>query len=115
MTPLQSIQSMLMWYGLCSAKKDEAKWKKIAYILSSIFLLGSEICGLIASVTFILKNASIDMEGSVYAFLQTAATSSVSNSIIAALLVRGRLAKVLRKLTEFYSACKQLTFCDFKL
>ena len=111
MKALVTTQRVLTWYRICHANESTtSSWQKMLFSIFSIVCLIANACAVAASVTFLLKFISSNLEESLYALFQCAAYSNVVYIHIAAFLQRKKVTSVFESLTEIYETSKKLDF-----
>ena len=87
--PLEKIQQSLSWLGILTntSKRDK--------LFRSVVVIAVEICMLAASATFLLKNASIDLEASLNAVLQLSATGSLTYMLLSAFTMHKKIHAII--------------------
>ena len=109
MKALVTTQRVLTWYRICHANESTtSSWQKMLFSIFSVVCLIANACAVAASVTFLLKFISSNLEESLYALFQCAAYSNVVYIHIAAFLQRKKVTSVFESLTEIYETSKKL-------
>lgn len=95
---------------LCMLPFDEGTSlrKRIACIAFSSFVFLANLAGLIASVAFIVKFNTSDLDRSLYALMHMFPFFAMAYSVFVIFFLRHRMGEVFRKLTEIYDACRNL-------
>lgn len=83
-------------------------WKKILIVLFGATVPLSVISGFLASVVYVSKYATVDLEESVKTVYQIAAYMNVSYTVTLALLRRNQILEVIKKFQSIYDASKTL-------
>lgn len=68
MKPLRMNQWVLTWLSLYPPGKTTSVWKRLAYVIIDLIVLGTNECGLGASGTYFLRYLPIDLAQSLFAF-----------------------------------------------
>lgn len=106
MKPLVTIERALVWLCLCSPDKATSKWKMLVCAFLGLITFTSTLSDMLASVAFMLKFISIDMEESLYALFQIFGFGSITYAIIVTFFQRHRMRDLFRGLSKIYSASK---------
>lgn len=106
MDPLVTNKKMLMWLCILPAQAQTNQNMKLLYIVTSFTLLTSCFLGLIASVAFMVKYLSTNLEDCLYALFQVSGDASALYMILIAFILRRQIAALFDQLSEIYCASK---------
>lgn len=106
MRPLETNKVMLKWLYLYPTDESTSVWRKLAYLCFSLNIFGSLICTVIASVPFVIKYKSTDLENCLFALSQMFACSNMSYMVMIAFFMRHKIADVYKHLAMIYDASK---------
>lgn len=99
---------------------DSSLWKKILITVLGVTVVLSEVLGLLASLVFVAKYVTIDLEGSVKTVFQIAAYINTTYVMFIAFSRRQRIIKLIKKFQRIYDAsrlwlCRKRTYNKFGL
>lgn len=99
---------------------DSSLWKKILITVLGVTVVFSEVLGLLASLVFVAKYVTIDLEGSVKTVFQIAAYINTTYVMFTAFSRRQRIIKLIKKFQRIYDAsrlwlCRERTYNKFGL
>lgn len=113
MKPLATTQRVLTLLWMLPFDEGTSLPKRIAYVTFSIFTFLANLAGLIASVAFIRKFKTIDLEAALYSLFHMFGSLTMAYSMFVAFFLRPGMSNIFRKLAEIYNECKGLfRFCD---
>lgn len=82
MRPLKMNRRILAWLGAYSLDETAGTCKKFAYALFTFIIFLVSVCALSSSLIFFARNASVNLEDSLYALFQIFAVSTQNNVIL---------------------------------
>lgn len=88
MKPLQTNKRVLQWLRVCPLDEKSNKLKEWACVAFALFVLTSNLAGVISSAAFIWKFVSISLGSSLYAFLQVVGGTSATYISVIAFIMR---------------------------
>lgn len=103
MKPLATHERVLTWLCIFPAANDTSKWKKSLYILLVFILFVLEVCALVSSLIFFLKNVSNNLEESLYSLFQISAFSCLTYFSFISFYSRHEIMAVFGKLAQIYA------------
>lgn len=106
--PLQTNQQVLRMLCVCPFAKETSPWTKVLCISFTAFIFMSNLCGIIASITFFTKFVSSDLELSLHALLQIAALTAAIYMNANALFSRNKINTIFQKLETIYESSNNL-------
>lgn len=106
MIPLASHQRMWTYFCVCPPDKNTSAWTKLVYMLFTFTIFMGNFTPCLASIAFVLKYASTDLEGALHALFQLSAYSSMAYVIVIELLSKREIAALFVKLREIYQKRK---------
>lgn len=95
-------QLVFNWMSILPVANETALWKRILMNIFAITVTLFEVLGLLTSVVFVEKFASIDLEGSVKTVFQIAAYANVTYVLFVAFLSRKKMSKLINKFQRIY-------------
>lgn len=114
MKPLQTHLKVLHWLCACPFNKNTSHWKRLAYILFTIFVIILNCCVNISSIAYSIKFINLDLELGLFAFSQfTAYVCSTYVAILIPLLLRYKIMNIFNKLYEIYHMSKYFSLQTF--
>lgn len=108
MKPLETTKQVFTWLCIYCADYNSIS-ERITCILFTFSVFTFNACISIASVVFIVKNISIDLENSLTAVFQIAVFSGLLYVMTAAVLLRYRITALFGGLQTIYDQSKE--FC----
>lgn len=106
MKPLATAQSIMIWFSFCSAKDFTSIWKKIASFVLFLLILIPNVCLATSSLVYVSKYLSIDLNGSVFAFMIVANHYTWVYFTIIAFFMRHKINGIFELLTTIYRTSK---------
>lgn len=106
LNPLLTIQRMLKWLCICPMDENDASYKKILFIMWSVFSIICSSIGSTSSVRFFSKYLSTDLKASINAILPFTSTLNFLYMIINAYIVRHKIVAIFKRLSEIFEKCK---------
>lgn len=106
MTPLVTNKRVLVWLNLCSPDDETVEWKRIGFAFVGFIVLISTLSDMLASVAFMLKYISINLEESLYALFQIFGFGSITYAIIVTFFQRHKIREIFQGLSEIYNESK---------
>lgn len=105
MKPLYTNKQALIW--LCAYSNDEPSEKRhaFAYIAFTMFVMGTYICFLSASIAYLIKFAMIDLNETLYVLIQILAALPMMKALIIMIFLRKKFAALFERLATIYDAC----------
>lgn len=106
---LKTSQRVQMW--LCGFPPDDSvsKWKRCAFVLFTSWIILVHSTSIIAGVTFIYRNVSINLEATLFSLYHTmGSTSMLYQSIVTVLSSRG-IAAIYQGLSKIYNESEYAT------
>lgn len=104
MEPLATSRRVMTWLCMYPADVNTSKMTRILYAVCT-FTSGTLIfLSFVASVAFIVRYLSVDLEGCLYAVFQVASQIAVLNAMIVAVFNQNRIAMIFTKLSHIYAA-----------
>lgn len=96
----------LTWLWMHPIDEDATKWQKTVNLVFSLLVFVIHLCSMMSAATFIFKNVSFDMEESLYAILQTVASSACFYVMIIGFYSRRKMLAIFRGLSKIVDICK---------
>lgn len=112
MKPLATNRQLFTWLCICQADDSVGNRERILYRIISLFSFGIVIIGFIASVMFIWKNISTDLESAIFAILQASAGLSLIYMDSAGFILRRKMTRIHERLTDI---CEERKYIKSKL
>lgn len=106
MKPLNTNKQALIW--LCAYSSDEPadKQSTFAHIIFTIFVIGTYVCFLSASIAYFLKYATIDLNETLYVLIQILAALPMMKALVIMIFLRDKFTTLFESLAAIYEACK---------
>lgn len=108
MKPLVTNQRILKWIGAYPFDVNTSKRSEIGYMIFGFIMFALNLCGVAASVCFILKVATINLYAALHASYQVISFSNLMYLMVFAFVQRYRVATAIEKLSEIYDQRKQI-------
>lgn len=106
MSPLETSQLVLMWLSGVPPHESEHKLKKIAIIAFSLMMIIFAIVAEMASITFIYRNVSTNLEETLFCLFHTITVLQTIYQLIAKVLLRYKLIVIFENLLTIYNRSK---------
>lgn len=107
MKPLQTNREVLVWLGTCSPFEVSTQNKRLSQIIFALVNILTNALFVLASGSFFMKFAAIDLEESLYAVFQIFAALPVQNTVIAWFFLKQRVKALFMDLSKIYDECKR--------
>lgn len=106
MKPLYTNKQALIW--LCAFSSDETPNGKstFAHISFTMFVMGTYVCFLGASIAYFIKYATIDLNETLYVLIQILAALPMMKALVIMIFLRDKFTALFESLTAIYDACK---------
>lgn len=105
MTPLATNQRVLTWIGISPVNEMANKRDRILANVSPIVFIAVLVGAIIGSAVYFVKNVSVDMTSSLFAFFTFSALIATVYTFLTALVIRHKILVIFVKLSDFYKAC----------
>lgn len=102
MKPLVIDQRVFTWFGVFPLETTPKLSTKLIFSIFVVVISAWSLSSLLSSGTYFFRYMSVDLELSLYALFQLAATLIVANAIIIILLSRWKISSVFRNLEMIY-------------
>lgn len=106
MRPLQENYKIFVLLNICPPANSISHWKKLFHILVSISCLSILFIGMLASLAFILKYFSDDLESAICACDQIVGGMTVFYPLIIAHIKRDDFKEIFDSFQAFYNTSK---------
>lgn len=106
MKPLVTNQWVMTWLCVCQAHETTSVKKKTIYVVFTLMVFISSVCGLAANLTFFMKFISVELEGSLMAFIGFVAFFGNAYVMTVSFLFRHKINAIFVELYAIYKASK---------
>lgn len=107
MEPIHSIKRILIWLCMCTADKSSSIWLKRAHFVFALITFILTFSGFAAHVAYMYEYLSVDLDGSMFAFLGLIGFTDASFiMIIIVFFLRHKISILFDTLSEIYDASK---------
>lgn len=106
MKPLYTNKQALIW--LCAYSSDETPDKRstLAHIIFTMFVIGTYVCFLSASIAYFIKYATIDLNETLYVLIQILAALPMMKALVIMIFLRDKFTTLFESLAAIYDSCK---------
>lgn len=108
MKPLRMNQWVLTWLSLYPPGKTTSVWKRLAYVIIDLIVLGTNECGLGASGTYFLRYLPIDLAQSLFAFFYIVCFVSAIYAAISMFFLRQKMPGIFENLSRIFNTSNRL-------
>lgn len=102
--PLVTNRRMLTLLCVCPVDHSVNTWKRLSYKIFTLFVITSNLCGLVASSLFFAKFVSSDLEMSLHALLQMCALTSATYMSIIGIVSRKKIGAIFENLWQIHKS-----------
>lgn len=106
MKTFATIQSAFIAIGLCASPDDRKLFRLFVRALSGISVFTVLTLATLSCLVFISKNATVNMEDTLYAVFPAAAASGTMCAMFSTVLKRQHLREIFNKVQSAYIQCK---------
>lgn len=106
MTPLETNRLILTWLCVYPADENATELHKILRLLFGIGVFVANLLVFIASIVFLVKFASIDIEEALFSVIQLAGTSNIIYVSVIIFVVRHKFVGLFKSLDKIYEQRK---------
>lgn len=109
MEGFETPKKIFTWVSIYPEADGTSRLEKMAHIAFGFVVFLSNLCGSLAHWGYLFKFISIDLKGSVFAFMGVTVFSCLTYIIITVFRLRNQICSIIDKLTDIYQSRKYFT------
>lgn len=108
--PMAVTQRVLTWFCMYPASKFTSRFRKNIYIIFTLAAFIGDLQSIAAAAMFFVKNASVDLGGSLYAVFQVCDVFGAAYAIPVGLFMQHKIRDLFESLSAIYENGKKSSF-----